>query len=107
MAHLSLKKSELQTRADEKLFIDAVFSNIGISTALFLCKIAKPLREDYRSATYLGQINGVTTGAALYHLRRLQQEEYVSRDGYRSWSLGDRYFQLEKEWRLDGTILTG
>jgi len=93
MIHHSLLKSN----EDKELFIDAIFSNMGISTALFFCNVAPHLRENgTASATALGRLNFVTTGAALYHLKRLEMKGYVNRHGYRAWELWDRYFDWEK-----------
>lgn len=98
MIHQSLKNAILENNEDEKLFIEAIFANMGIQTALFLCRIARPLKEEYEmSATQLGRLFYVTPGAALYHLNQLKNKEFVYRTGYRTWALGDAYLKYEKE----------
>lgn len=98
MQHSSL----LQHEEDKDLFIDAVLSNMGVSTALFLCGIVRPLKEDFSlSATALGRHNNVTTGAALYHLQRLVLKGYVERISYRAWCLSDKTYDVLKKKDLN------
>lgn len=108
MIQQSLKETILKNNEDEKLFIEAIFCNMGIQTALFLCRIAPVLREEGdMSATALGKLFYVTPGAALYHLNALRQKNFVVRPGYRSWELGDAYFEHEANLKKKEQVKNG
>lgn len=93
-----IQHSLLQNNEDKDLFIEIVLAGLGVSSALFFCSIVKTLDEEYEAtATQLGVCYGVTPGAAIYHLKRLQLKDFVSRNGYRCWSYGNYMWQWKKE----------
>lgn len=92
-----LHHSLLTTELDKNIFIDAVFANMGISTALVLTQIAYelPIKADCGlSATALSKKCQLTPGGMIYHLNRLSLKGYVVRKGHREWIAGDELKKL-------------